>query len=279
MLLRFRAWLGTPVAAGIGALGSFFCALVVIVVPLIRQQLARDNVEIFLPKSIALSHNVGVMEITPWITLRNDGGRRVDIESLRLKLVDSDKVTHELVADAYLDGAQLDQNYLPWAPLAIEQGKSWSGRIKFKPELTDSDEDTYRQLRLDFARAREVALDKLPKDGPPVLRPSKPDAPVSQENRELLNRAKVFFDKEFFLKKGEYEIAAVADSSTQRELALTRYKFVVYESTLSEIKNISESKVDLVNNPFPRVGLLFDQDDLALSVPLKFVERKTAAEK
>lgn len=259
---------------GSAAMGSFVCALITIVFPYMKTWLSREHVEISLPNAIVLSHNIGVMEIAPWIHIKNSGGKKANIESLRLIFVDRDGKSTTLVADSYVTNQFIEGEYLPWNPMPVGEDQTWSGRIKFRPELADSTEETYRKLRLDFARAKESALPFLPPPLPTMKQPiSQRKAIPLQEKTALISKAKSFFDSVFFLKKGDYKLIAAADTTVEKEAARTEYKFVVFESTLAEIKTISEPKAVQVDSPFSSSGLLFDQDNLALSVPIKFVSR------
>ena len=262
---------------GTAAMGSFICALIAIVFPYIKTLFSSEHIEVSLPHTITLSHNIGVMEITPWIHIKNSGGKKADIESIRLVFSDRDGKNTVLVADSYANSQSVEGEYLPWNPIAIGEDQAWSGRIKFRPELSESTEEIYRKLRLDFARAKESALPLLLPPLPNLKQTVKQRKVIpDQEKFALISRAKNFFDNVFFLKKGDYKLTAVADSALKREAARTEYKFVVFESTLNEIKNISEPKETQVDEPFSSAGLLFDQDSLALSVPIKFVGRDRA---
>lgn len=271
---RVLAWLGTPTGMGVATMGSFLCALFVIVFPYLKNWASEEKIEISLPNELALSHNLGVMELTPWVIIKNVSGKKAEIESIQLLFVDRDNKASELQATSYANRDAVEGFYLPWTPITLAEGQTWSGRVKFRPPLPDSKEESYRKLRVDFGRARERNSPLLPPPVPYAKLQVKQRAPLLQEEKtELIRRAKDFFDSVFFLTKGEYQLFAVVGTTTQPISTATAYKFVVFESVLTEVKNVAEPRPTDIDAPFVVPGLLLDDDNLAISVPLTIVSR------
>lgn len=237
----------------IGTVGAFIVALVALVRPDVEPLLLGKHLAVSLPKEFIFNHRLGVLWITPWVDIRNEGGRQTDIAEVSIFFRDSDGEIIKTIGDSYLTRTSGEPAYFPWTTLSVKPGAVWVDRINFRQPLPAKDEDEFRQL---VAQLEKYWISNL--SNYQSLSPQKRVDPARKS--ALQTRIKSFFDRHFRLQRGAYKILIVLKGKDGGVMARSAYELVLFDSAIADIQSRLEEYVE-------RPSAFFD-GSLLTSVPI-----------
>ena len=134
-----------PTASVIAAL-SLCVALSALLRPEIEQLVKSPKIEARLADQLVLSQRVGVLWLTPFVELSNEGGKKASVRRVRMDIFGPDKLHILLNGESYLKRNSATQAYFPLVNLQIPANDQWLDRVNFREQMTQAEEESLRAL-------------------------------------------------------------------------------------------------------------------------------------
>lgn len=249
----------------IGTVGAFVVAVLALFRPDIESFYKGEKIVASLPSEFVLNHRLGVLWVLPWIDLKNEGGKTVDIKEMNLYLIDSDNKVTKLVADSYYDAKSGSDNYLPWTNLSIDKDQHLLERVNFREPLDHITENNFRQIISELGEYWGSMDVNTPQ---PILNQSED---IKSKSRILLAKANDFFNSKFHITHSSYRMLLVLKSTDNKTITESAYQFTIFESTIKALSN-------RVNELLYKPESFFD-GSLLTSIPLTPIEDTKEIEK
>jgi len=202
-----------------------FLALILSQLPPIYLLVKPRRLDVEVHSRINVLHKVGNPNICLYVTLRNTGGRKLLIRSLRIDLSRDGKPLLTLPVQNYFENPSSTSPVL-FVPFTLKPEDSWGHVVNF---LNLFDRGTEKSFRESESKLSADIRKKLKE------RPAGNEELVLAEP-ELVNPFINFFDKFFIWDTGEYVAQLIIETDHQKVSFSRQYRFMLYESDTRELR-------------------------------------------
>ncbi|MBO1012039.1 hypothetical protein IPU70_00665 [Achromobacter sp. SD115] len=201
-------------------------ALVLSQVPPVHLWFRPRRLDVEVHSRLQVTHRVGNPNVGMYVSVRNTGGRELDVRAMRLSVSRDDNHLCKLPAQNYFETPSSQSSVL-FVPFSLKPGENWSHGTNFLQLFDRATEKLYREsesaLGLDIRRK----LDSRPEfDKNPVVA----EPPLVKPFIEL-------FERLFVWLPGEYVVELVVDTEPGSASFTKKYRFTLYESDSAELRS------------------------------------------
>lgn len=227
------------VAAGI--------AIVLSQLPPMRLWLKRRKLEVEVHNTIVVNHDVGRPIVQLYVMVRNNGGRKVRIDSMSLTIRRDEDNLASLNAMGYFETTS-SKDAMLLVPFNLLPDEGWSHSVNFFNVMNREEERVYRGEQSALRSEIHRLLDEAKTNG--------------QELKEAVTADEKFvtpfvdrFKQEFIWRPGEYVVNLTVNTAHKAERFVGNYKFVLFESDRDDL----QKHVEAYARGF---GVIFPSDQL-----------------
>lgn len=244
----------------IGTFGTFLIALAAFFRPDIEALIKGNNVVATLPHEFVFNHRIGVLWVLPWVDIKNEGAKSIDIREISIYLINPDRKFIKLTGDSYINRAFGGADYFPWTTLTLKPDQRWVDRVNFREPLDQISEEKFRSIIAELGEHwGELDLQTF-------LESTTGKMSIINDNNKLLHESKKFFKENFKLTHGHYKMLLVLKSDKNEIITSSAYELTLFESTIISL----EKRVDEYLNS----SKSFFDGSLLTSIPLIPIENK-----
>lgn len=203
---------------------SFILACVALVLSQISplmNYIRRQKVSILIPDSFTLYNYLGKPSIDLFLSIQNNGTKSVSISQIELILKGKD-FFYKIPSRTYYPHNRTETDLIIGG-LLVKPDEQWSEMVRFYQLLDDEEEELISEIMNDF----ESKQRKNPNVTPEV-----------EEN--IVIKAKKFFDKNFKLKSGKYQLFVVATSESNKEISKNGFTFKLFDKCIRDLKKVTD---------------------------------------
>ncbi|MEZ9740077.1 hypothetical protein AB4283_12810 [Vibrio splendidus] len=200
-------------------------ALVLSQLPPLKSLLKRGKVELKKHTSILIHHSIGTPNVNIFISLKNVGGRTLNVGALQIKLVRDGAELPLLLATGYFSEMN-SQTTTMFTPFELGSGESWGHTTNFHEKWNRTQQQKFRAIS---SKVRDTISDKL-KSGP------LPTGELHEANLEQVEEIHSQFASNFKWLPGEYSGVISALDSSGNVIMTDEFKFTIFESESNELR-------------------------------------------
>jgi hypothetical protein len=213
---------------------SFWAALVAAIAIILSQlppvhlwfRKARLDIEPY--SRIAIMHKVGNPNAQLHLILTNSGGRSIRVKGITLKIRRDGKDVAILPAQNYLQNPD-DKSTVLFTSFPLKPKEEWAHIVNFLNYFSRADEKKYRSMESKL-RENIVELVKLPENK---------DRIVEVEDKFVSPFIEMFNEK-FIWNPGEYEVAILVNTTSEKANIEKKYRFTIFESDSNELSKVKD---------------------------------------
>ncbi|EHC7291190.1 hypothetical protein [Vibrio parahaemolyticus] len=202
-----------------------FSALVLSQLPPLKSILKKGEIELKKQTSILIHHSIGTPNVNVFVSLKNVGGRAVNVNSIRIQLTRDGKELPILIATGYFADLNAQQTTM-FTPFELGTGESWAHTINCHEKWDRSQRQKFRAIS---SKVRDTISDKL-KQGP------LPNGDLHEANAEQIKEIHEQFVNNFQWLQGEYSGLLQVMDSNDKVMLSDEFKFTIFESESNELK-------------------------------------------
>jgi hypothetical protein len=196
-------------------------ALLLSQLPPIKTWFRKAKLELEVYSSIHLTHKIGNPNIQLHLILRNTGGKKAKVNSIKAKVLKDNKEVASLPAQTTMSR---DNRQILLTSFILKPEDEWSETINL---LNYFDRKTGQKYRA----CEKSVVNKIYQ-----LRKLQPDTIVKVDDSDI-EPLKEIFDSLFIWEDGEYELKLEIDTDINKSPIKSKYRFVIYESQAEELKD------------------------------------------
>lgn len=208
-----------------------FVALLLSQFPPVFQIFRRGKLIIDLPRNFTIDHKVGKPIIYLYLTLKNIGGRDVNVKSIEIDITEK-KRSFKILGNSYLESST-DNIYTVLSPFSLKAGETWSHSVFFEEWWSRKLNRKYKILE---ARIRKEITSQLNKQLTGVTERKKAK---KADVDDLIK----FMTSQYKWEDGEYDLTVSILGENKKILAIKTIQFILYESDAGELLSHSEEYI------------------------------------
>lgn len=209
-----------------------FWAAIVAAIALVLSQLPPiilwfrpRRLEVEVNSRIQVTHKVGNPNIGMFVSVRNTGGRELQVRTLKVVITRDDTQGLNLPAQNYYETPSSQSSSL-FVPFSLKPGDTWAHSTNFLNLFDRATEKMYREAESELKADIQNKLRARPdKDNDLVIADPKLVTPFLD-----------LFNKLFFWKPGEYVVELSVDAEPGSASFTRKYRFTLYESDSTELE-------------------------------------------
>jgi len=205
---------------------------------------------------LTLNHFLGIPKIHMYISLKNTGGRSINVESIEATISEKNGKIFSLQGLYFSPTNTNFSYYLTNIELAPDQ--EWNNNIQFTKELSTSIKKEQRQIIKDMRKNINSRQFKSTEPSNSWL-----DLQKYETSPENLSEAKKFFEEHFIWNVGEYTLSLNFKCTDPVKDISKNFTFIIYDADENELKDHTEfykKGAGIIN--FTNKSLYYPQIDL-----------------
>ncbi|WAG08742.1 hypothetical protein NRZ30_06690 [Aeromonas jandaei] len=202
-----------------------FLALALSQMPPLKSLLKRGKVEIKKHTMILVHHSIGTPNVNIFVSLKNIGGRDLNVDALQVQLTRDGTELPLLTATGYFADFN-SQAMTMFTPLELGSGQAWAHTVNFHAKWNRTQQQKFRAIS---SKVRDTINEKL-KQGP------LPNGELHEANLEQVEEIHSQFMNNFKWLPGEYSGLLNVFDSNNKIIMTDEFKFTIFESESNELK-------------------------------------------
>jgi hypothetical protein len=184
----------------------------------------RLDIEVY--SRVRVSHQVGNPIISLVISLRNAGGRKLRIRSLRMSVSRDGRQAFNLPGLSFFESATAANSRL-FVPFDIKPDETWVHSVMFSSPLERQDEKILRASTSAIRSDIDAKIQLRPEGAPKTAVEAAPN---------LVEPVEKLFDSSFAWYPGEYVVTLQVEVESIATPRSKKYRFTLYESDTNELR-------------------------------------------
>jgi hypothetical protein len=188
----------------------------------------KRRLEIEVHSRVQVIHKIGNPNLSMYVSVRNTGGREVEVRSIQTSISRDSADLGTLPAQSFFEKAESKSAVL-FVPFLIKPGDAWSHMTEFYKPFDRASEKWYREAESKLGT--DINLKR-------TARPQNQNSMPAEAEPQFVAPFVSFFEKMFVWNPGEYVISLRVTTRHKVTDFVAQYRFTLFESDTALLRSV-----------------------------------------